>query len=370
MQSKKNEAPEEENDGDFIGSTTTPRRTFDDIVDEYKEEAARRDTTPKATFYKFEGDGQKAEPIFIAYFIGDEIPNRHNVGILFGGGKYRVHLDNPKGTADKRAATEVIFKIHPVYDQHKAKKDAEDRKKDLARIGDMTGERPDNNPAAQSMQMVKEIFQMLLPVLKAQNTPPAALPEPKANQQSILDQYAFMQEILKNNLYETAETYREFNRRFKEEGSNIEDAETDEPEPQKGGSLLETIINLIEPFFALIASKSPAARLAATTLKAAPQFVEVLNDPQLCRMIVQYFDRTKGIEKANIALQNIGINRAQLFGPGPARSGAAAARRDSAKPQPGPTRSTVSPARPETRQSAPAQQRTPETGPQKAKKAA
>ena len=250
-----------------------------------------------------------------------------NSGLCSGGGKYAVKLELPQGTAEERAGTTYVFKIHSVYNEHKAKHDAEKRKKELAELQAVNPTAAAGGSSAeQTFLMVERILALVLPAIKAANPP--ALPAPavqKDDPRELLQQYGLMQEILKNNLYDTAETYREFNQRFKSFQGEIEDAETDEPEepqPAKEPGIVETIIKLIEPFFGLIAQNSPAAKLAATSLKAAPQFAEVLSDPNLCRMIVSYFDKTKGIEKANLALKNIGINRAQLFA-GPARSPAA-----------------------------------------------
>jgi len=324
MQSKKDAAPAEDSE-EYTDDTGKKKSDIDSVIDEYQEEAKRRDATPKATYYKYESDQPRAERVFIAYFTGEEIPRRHELGLMFGGGKYAVKLELPQGTAEERQGVHRTFKIHPVYNEHKAKHDAEKRKKDLAELQAANPAAAAGSSAEQTFLMVERILSLILPVIKANNTP-AALPAPKENNANdLLQQYGLMQEILKNNLYDTAETYREFNQRFKELSTDaIEDAETDETgePPTKEPGILDTIIKLIEPFFGLLAQNSPAAKIAATSLKAAPQFAEVLSDPNLCRMIVSYFDKTKGIEKANLALKNIGINRAQLFA-GPARSPAA-----------------------------------------------
>jgi hypothetical protein len=327
MQSAKNKTQDEEEEGEVTKSKRVYGRSpVDKIIEEYKEEARRRDTTPKATIYKYENEKSGQDRIFAGYFTGDEIPNRHNIGLLYGSGRFTIELDQPKGKADEAEECNLTFKIHSIYDALKAKADAENRRKEIDAGG---------NPALmvqpqanQSFQMAKDILTMILPLVKAAN-PPAAIPAPAARTESPADMfnsYQMMQKLLKTQLFDTAATYREFSRRYAGP-ETIETAETDEEETeQKEPSIVEKIITMIEPFFGLIAQKSESAKLAAMGLKAAPQFIGILNDPALCRLIVNHFDRTRGREKSDIALKNIGIDRQQLFKTPPTPAGTPQAR--------------------------------------------
>jgi len=317
MQNAKKQAqPETEEE---IITRTKPvkgRSDVDKIIDEYKAEAHRRDTTPKCTVYKYTDEKSGQDRVFAGYFTGDELPNRHTIGLLYGSGRYFIQLEQPKGSAEEGEETTLLFRIHAIYDQLKAKADAEKYRKESAEMqASGNGGQMVQVQAAQSFGMVKDILSLILPVLKAQNQAAAAPAPRQETPADMLNAYTMMQKLLKNNLFDTAATYREFNRRFTSQ-DEIEDQDTQSIEEQKqkeGGSLLEKIISLIEPFFAMIADKSPAGRIAAQGLRSAPQFLDVLNDPQLCRMIIQHFDKTKGRAKSDIALQNIGIDRNQLF---------------------------------------------------------
>jgi len=313
-------AKKQKDDLEETAPTTTRgaigRSPVDKIIEEYKKEALRRDTTPKATLYKYINP-TGADRIFAGYFTGDEIPNRHQIGLTYGSGKYFLELDQPKGKAEEEEGTSLIFSIHEIYDQLKAKADAEAQRKAYGTAGDpgaAAGMVMQQQQPNQSFQMVKEILGLIIPVIKAANQPgTAAAANRGESAQEMFSSYAMMQKMLKANLFDTAQTYREFNKRFTEyEEQDTNGIDTGTPEEKQGG-LLEKIISLIEPFFGLISQKTPAAQFAATTLKAAPQFLEVLNDPTLCRHIVNHFDRTKGRAAADIALKNIGINRARLF---------------------------------------------------------
>jgi hypothetical protein len=137
----------------------------------------------------------------------------------------------------------------------------------------------------------------------------------------MLNSYVMMSKLLKNNLFDTAETYKEFNRRFTQTADYSDETDTDNEPEEREPHIVEKIIQLIEPFFALIAQKSPAATIAATGLKQIPQFLDILKDPVLCRNIVNHFDKTKGRQQSDIALRNIGIDRQKLFAQRPAAPG-------------------------------------------------
>ena len=336
MQNAKNKAQNQPEETEEITTIkgTHGHSPVDRIIEEYKAEAHRRDTTPTCTIYKYASETTGQERIFAGYFTGDEIPNRHTIGILYGGGRYFIELYQPKGKAEETEATSFIFRIHEIYNGLKLKAETEKAKAEAA--GLPPGQAAQQVQATQSFSMVKDILSLILPVLKAQTE--AATPAPAPRQESpqeMINSYLMMQKLLKNNLFDTAATFREFNRRFTEAEYTEQEEEgiTAGEENKKEGGLLEKIISLIEPFFALIAQKTPAAQIAATTLKAAPQFLEVLNDPALCRMIVQHFDKTKGRAAADIALQNIGIDRRQLFATPTQAPGKPAAIRQ--KPAPG-----------------------------------
>lgn len=322
------------------------RRTdLDCLIEDYITEAEERQTVPKMTLYKYDiekpnGGGEKE---FIGYFLSEEIPNKHKIGLMFGGGRYQAFLYQPKGKAEENEQKGITFRIGHVYDDHKKAFDEQKRIEAMSKLPvPAAGQQFFPAPVApgagtaDAFGMVKEILALFLPIIKAQHTAPA----PTAGQ-DMAQQYAVMQQILKKNLFDTADTYRSFTRRFNisddpDQAGIDTDEDQQQPPPKEPGLMdhVEKIIKMIEPFFALIAGKGPAAQATAQTVHAIPQFREILGDPQLCRLIIQYFDRTKGREASDRALVNLGINRAALFaaatspGPGgrPANQSAAAAR--------------------------------------------
>ena len=297
-------------------TTADTDETGDDVettIDQWIEEDRSLAISSTAQLYKFDHPTQGKGKSYAGYFIGEEIPNRDGIGKRYGSGRFLMIITRPMKNK-KRDRLYKTFRIHEIYDQIKKKIDTEAAEEDRRKLFPQgTG----NGPAtAAPMDTVKEILSLLLPIIRDTRAP-LALPAPATENPDLMATYKMMQGILKTSLIDQAATYREIGRRFAGIYQNAGDIdENDEPEEkEREPGIMEKIISMIEPFFGLIARNDPAGKLAAASLKAAPQFAAVLSDTGLCRMIIQYFDKTKGKKAADVALSNIGIARARFFPP-------------------------------------------------------
>lgn len=302
-----------ENDRDFEETRGKKHDPVDQIIANYKQQSRILNLTPNAALYKYDNP-TGSQVTFSGYFSGEEIPEPHQVGLMFGSGRYYIILRRPKGDREEADAETHSFKLHARYDQLKREHEAEKARSNAALIP--AGQQPASSQ--ETFSIVKDILSLLLPVIKAaQQQQPQIIAQPPhdGGAKEAFNAYALMQEVLKNNLYDTAKTYKDIARKFSklpEIESDIDTDEEDEPAPKEKG-VMEKIIDMIEPFFNLIAQKGIAGKIAAATMKAAPAFNEVLKDKNLCKMIVDYFDKTRGRESADLALRNLGIDRRHFF---------------------------------------------------------
>lgn len=295
-----------------------PFKDVDEKIQSFRDEANLQRQTTRQTIFKFDDPNKGNTYQKVGYFTGEEVMNSHEIGLRFGSGRY--HVICKKGHGDKKGDYEnFTFKLHPVYDEYKRKNDELRADQFPARSVAVVPQQA-NASTKETFQIVESILGLLLPVIRSATERPPQQVQQQQGPKGIFEEYLTMQKILKANLFDTAATYRDMARRFASledqretgEGDDTTDTpEADDMQPKE--NMLEKIIKMIEPFFALIAQKSLAARAAAATLKAAPAFADVLKDPQLCRLIITYFDRTKGRKMADQALQNIGIRREQFF---------------------------------------------------------
>lgn len=311
-QNAENDQPDEE---EIISqSSSEPKSQVDQIIEEWQEEARQLNIATYATLYKFDSPTTGESNQFAGYYTNEQIPNRHEIGLKFGSGKYKINLKHPKGKNEKEKGTSITFRIHKIYDDYKAAHEEEQRQTAAKQITAAASTGTD------SFLMVERILGLILPVMTAARQQQQPAPAPRQESPAeLLNSYAIMQKILRTNLMDTAQTFKEYNNKFlqitEQTAGSIDDNETEdgeEPEKQEAG-LLEKIIKIIEPFFGLIAQKSAAGQLAAQGLKAAPQFAEILQDKRLCAMIINHFDQTKGRQLSDIALKNIGIDRTAIF---------------------------------------------------------
>ena len=296
---------------------------LDDKLDSFKAEAVALQLIPKATFYKYDHPERGSTYQQLGYFAGDDIPSTDDIGRKHGSGRYFVILKRPKGNKPRPAET-YTFKLHPVYDEIKKKAELEEIEKGAKKALDSfptAAGAPSAGGQAGSIRetfyIVHDLLALLLPAVIKQNEP-APQPQRQDSEKDILGTHEILRKILKSNLFDTADLYKQLQRKLtlQAPAEETEDEEEGEAEPmEQESNLLEKIVKMIEPFFNLIAKRGALGQAAAATLKAAPQFAEILKDPQLCKMIISYFDRTKGRASADIALQNIGINRARFFQP-------------------------------------------------------
>ena len=288
---------------------------YEDILQEWLDFGREMDAEPKATLYRYVDPNHGSAKIQVNYFIGESIPDRHNIGLRYGSGKYQLDLRyTKKEAAQKKRRKPIIFRLATSYDEMKRKKDQEAAELEGKGLTTAAPSPAPGQSAAETLGLVRDFLAIILPQVRSAQAQPAATIPAQNTPADLMNSYAMMQKILKANLFDTAQTYQEFNRRFSTGIQNAETIEDDDQEPgEREPGLMEKIIAMIEPFFSLIAQKSTAAQVAAQTLRAAPQFTAILEDKNLCRMIIQHFDRTKGKEAADRALKNIGINRAAFF---------------------------------------------------------
>lgn len=288
---------------------------FFDTIEAYKEEGRLLNAPPNFELFKYHaltGKGYSSA----GYWTGDDIPNKDEIGRLFGGGRYWYILRHAKGKGEKKKATCKTFYLHERYDELKRQADEEKRQQEAQRRGSMAGTPAPAVTAQETFTIVKDILALIMPVMKEANRQPAQIAAQPAP--DMLDTQRMIQQVLKKNLFETAETYSQLARKMAQidnrpEPEDLNDEENDEPEQPKGTRIMEMIIKMIEPFFGLIAQNTIAGKTAAAALKAAPKFAEIIQDKRLCQLIVNYFDQTKGRAAADIALKNIGIKRDELF---------------------------------------------------------
>ena len=289
-------------------------------IDDWATQNNAENISPCATLYRFHDLLRGDEKSQVNYYKGN-IPTRHEIGEMYGGGRYMLVLTRPPGVKQPRKSTSYRFTLHSSYDRLRAER----AEKEAAA---MTGNRPaviiqDNGPRQSSTETFKEtfalmqgmmsnIFTMLSPLLN-RAMEPRQIAGPSGNTaQDQIGVYAALKDILKTQTKADIDFFTEMKKGF----MNMNPTETDTADPEEipaeeKKSLLERILAIAEPFIPMLAQNTAQAKIAAAGIRAMPQVKaavkQITASPDLLQKIVSYVEKKEGREGAIIALRNMGI---------------------------------------------------------------
>jgi hypothetical protein len=294
----------------------------EDRLADWLETNRIENSTPVATLYKLIGEtGETREQV--DYFRG-VIPSRHEIGLNYGPGRYIMIIRNTTGMKGAKTTT-IRFRLHESYKEKNFAFKREQVEKERFALGQPNA-LPPAVPAPQSgkeslleaftlvRSMQADTMAMFKPILERLLTP--ATPAIPMKSVTPFEEYALTRQILKDNLKENVSMFSTMQKALidSRSPSTQDDDDTDDL-PAEKQSLFEKIIALAEPFINILAQNNTAAKMAAAGIKAAPQFKEVIRDASLARRIISYVEEKEGPERASIALNNLGISRADYTPP-------------------------------------------------------
>jgi hypothetical protein len=226
----------------------------------------------------------------------NEIPDVHTIGLTHGSGRYllliAVHKDGKRSVTNTR-----YIRLHKHYDELKNKNQLSGQSLQPVHVVN------NQDSMEYAFKMFQAVINTLTPLIARGNTPAV---DPM---QQALSAYALTKNVLKDSLHDTQDLYKDFARKQLELGEGNMAIDNDlEFETVEEKSLLEKILPLAEAFIPLLLKNNVQARAASATIRALPQFKQVINSPQL-RKIIEYVDKREGAKKADIILKNLGITR-------------------------------------------------------------
>lgn len=302
---------------------------------EWLETNRVENSLPCATLYKFSGaTGEQKEQM--DYFRG-VIPSRHEIGLLYGAGRYMLCIRNTTGQKGAKSSS-IRFTLHESYNERAANFKREKADKERLALGQSTNQISALPPAQTGKEslleavtlvraMQSDTLAMFKPILERLLVP--AVPAAPQKQTTPFEEYALTRQILKDNLKENISMYSTMQKTLIEnQAGNSRDRDDDQDDdqetaPDEKQSMFDKIIALAEPFINILAQNNMAAKMAAAGIKAAPQFKEVIKDVGLAKRIISYVEEKEGAERAAIALKNLGINRDDYRGSAAAQTPAA-----------------------------------------------
>lgn len=290
-------------EGDQIGAQ------LDSAILDWLERAQAGEATPKLYLYKFDNPNEGKSKKLISRWENSEVPDEHGIGMMFGSGKYLMIATLP--ALKKNNVKAWTFAIHPYYDELRRNQQiAGIQHQGFAVNGQQVippplktfNESPQPNPTEMGLRMVREVIQMLSPLLA----------QPKNGGVDnmgalMLSNYQGMQEVLKGNLIANTKLYADM-AKMARDGTPPDEGMEDEPEAEEK-SVIEKILPLLGEWLPVLLGNGPGARAAAATVQSLPQFKELKGNPGELARVVAYIDKTEGKEKADKLLKRLKVNR-------------------------------------------------------------
>lgn len=170
--------------------------TFDDKIKAWLERVNLDDLTPRIYIYKKTATDRRT---LCGRFEGTDIPDEHEIGLMYGSGTYNVIVVIPPSDKDKGQRTSFNFVVGQHYDQMR-------REQQFQGSSPFTGLRslPQQTfQPANSSEMFKDALAFIAEIMSkinVQQTQQPALPDVS---NLMLMQYKTMGELMKNNLLQT-----------------------------------------------------------------------------------------------------------------------------------------------------------------------
>ena len=250
----------------------------------------------------------------------DILPSRHDIGIMYGSGKYYMIVYRPAKGKQPAKRTSYRFELAETYDTMKAENEA---KKAAIPVYTPSIAHPQPNQgeslkeALTLMQgLVMQVFGMFQPLINAAlvRPEPPALPPPVSNPMGDMGFMKTFNEVMKNQVKENVRFYNDITRSAVAMGQTGPDTDIDTPAPveKEPEDFLSRIMKIIEPFISILAENSIKAKAAAAGFRAIPEVKKVIQEisksPDNVNKIVSYVVEKEGPEGAVNALKNMGID--------------------------------------------------------------
>jgi hypothetical protein len=291
-------------EGDQLGAQ------LDTAIIDWLERANAGEATPKLYLYKFDNPNDGKGKKLISRWENSEVPDEHGIGLMFGSGKYLMIATLPG--LKKNNVKAWTFAIHPYYDELRRNQQIAGNPPTVQGFPTIptplkvfTEPQPAQpNPTEMGLRMVREVIQMLSPLLaqpKSGNTVDNA-------GALMMQNYQMMQEVLKGNLVSNTKLYADMAKMARDGVPPADDTDEDEDEPE-AQSIIEKIMPMLQEWLPVLLGEGPKARAAVATVKALPQFQELKGNPGELSRVVAYLDKTEGKEKADKLLKRLKVNR-------------------------------------------------------------
>jgi len=260
-------------------------------------------TSAQCHLYRFDHPTSGEDKALCAKW-SNQIPDPHDVGLIYGSGRYLLLVTLPKTDKGIRPIKGYRFRLHPRYDDLAERAKAAGTVPNLGGVtgGSVTGFQPPATapgPVADPLKYMAEVIKLISPLITVR--PQAA--DPSA---MISETYKTMSGIMRQNLLDTQEMIGEVQRRRLTE-SGVADFDEGEDEEEPG--IVEQIAPLLEKYVPMLLGRGVASAAVRETVKGLPVFKKLVRDNRELSRVIAFLDKSQGNDKTDAVLKALKINR-------------------------------------------------------------
>jgi hypothetical protein len=288
---------------------------FDDKLREFLAIHNTEELSPSVYLYKFDHPTTGESKSLVCKYE-NEIPDAHTVGLSHGSGRYLILVNTPKTKTQKQIVRGYRFRIHPHYDSLRMNTASNGppfytQPRSSAHVytlppGAERGEA--RGGASEGLAMVKEVISILAPLMMSKKDDGGGM----LNMGKFMaEQYSSMGEVMKHNLIESSKMVADA-QRARLNGPSVDgdfDDAGDDGDEGGAGGIIQQILPFLQSVLPQLLGQGPVASATAASIKALPQFGQVVNNPAEVRQLVAYLDRVKGKEATDKVLKRFKISR-------------------------------------------------------------
>jgi len=249
-----------------------------------------------ADLYKYDIHAKQNQAL--VYSSEGEMLKAHDVGMMFGSGRYRYLVTFPDNPKIKPKAFRL--NIATSYDEMR-------QKNGLAAsvaVPD-AGNRVSAGPSgmAESLGLLKEFAAIMKSIM------PTPIAPSENFMQLQMHNARQMGEVMKEHMMETSSLYSQIAALNASQGQNTMPNNDDDDDDDKPAGFFEQLLPMAQQFLPLLLGNGPASAVAVQTLKAVPAFQEVTKDKGKLKEGVAVLDKAQGKENTDKILKVLGLRR-------------------------------------------------------------
>ena len=284
------------------GAETEPVSSFDDLPDggvvdrdqleNWLAEANPENLDTTVTLYR--KDPVRGDKHVVQQWT-NYLPSINDVGMQFGSGRYILYVSFPQGKDQLRGVKTVTWNIDKNYDRLRVEAGIVDHAPGVPPIIRVNSPTPGGSSIGEMLTLIQAIVNMIAPLVKGGGNQASVQPE------MIAASYKLMGAAMRESFVEQARAMNQL--LLESRTGQVQDVGEYDDRP----TWLEQITPLLEQIIPAILGRGAKSDLAVASVKALPQYQQLVNDQKKLTRLVSEAKKRFPKEQVDEVMKKLGI---------------------------------------------------------------